>query len=201
MSRATGEVTCFHGMKKDRLFTSARLGGLAGLLALSLTVTSCYPPQPHQVPFVESDFLRSSSRGSGAVVGQCYIEMTNHTIKFANDTVCLVPVNAYTEEMTERMYPHKGNMEAADPRYHRYVRKVEPDTQGRFAFYGLPAGEYYVTTAVSWKDHVENSDANGQTYTYNVITEWTMWKQITVRDGQTLQVNHFNDGQEWVSQE
>jgi hypothetical protein len=58
--------------------------------------------------------------------------------------VTLLPVTAYTKEMIDRELGDGVTLVPSDPRLKKYLRIVNTDDQGHFAFRGVPAGEYFV---------------------------------------------------------
>ena len=54
----------------------------------------------------------------------------------------------YTKEMVSRILGDGENLAASDPRFKKYIHRVNADHQGRFVFNQLPAGadgvQYYL---------------------------------------------------------
>jgi hypothetical protein len=165
-------------------------------LIVCLLLSSCEgPPQPHQVVFDEAAFAGTQAPGNGSVVGQGWIEMKDHRLRYVQNTsMDLVPVTAYSTEIIERYFLNDVKLTKADPRYAKYVRRVSTDATGHFSFHSVPPGEYYLATSVDWKDSDTDVDSDGV-----VSTIWTQYIQpicarVTLKSGQTQRVTEWSCG-------
>ena len=77
------------------------------------------------------------------------------------DTIELMPVNPYTDEVVRQVYEGGQSLQPPDARFAKYLRETHPDDQGNFAFRQLPPGEYYVGCNISVSYDTSYSDANG----------------------------------------
>jgi hypothetical protein len=165
--------------------------------AVACWLVSCEVPQPRHAVFNEAVFSKTSGSGTGVVMGQAYAEMKSGLIRYTqNDTVDLVPVNAYTTEIMERRFAHGVKLSPPDPRFNRYVRVANTDSLGHFAFRGVPPGEYYVGTTVDWSDWNWGYDAEGAPYKITIQYHGPIYQRISVSNGQTVRVTNWINGKE-----
>lgn len=160
-----------------------------GVLSLLLAaLAGCAPsaPQPGYVirtPFDESHFAWASARGGGTVLGQAFMRTRGGEVKLAaGNPVYLLPANDYTREMqwaaATGTYAGWANR---DPRMDAYRREVTADAQGRFAFRGLPAGAYIVSTWVFWQLPTRRG-------TLASMSGGVLERLIEVREGETVEL-------------
>jgi hypothetical protein len=161
------------------------------LLAATLTVSSCNegPLVQRRVPFNEAEFKWALGHGDGAVDGQAYIELKDHSVWYGKKTLVVIfPVNNYTTEFMTRRYEKGENLALADDRLDQYLTKVDADSQGRFWVNHLPPGEYYVGSTVDFNYYYYNDDGSKNwVYKYQYI-----YAQISVKNGYTTHVTHWN---------
>jgi hypothetical protein len=148
--------------------------------------SSCLLPMlvrvPRHVPFNESEFAGYGSPGTGSVSGQLVVNIDGTVCIGNGDTITLVPVTSYTQEMVDRELGQGALLTAADPRLKRYVKKTTGDSHGNFAFQQVPAGRYFVAGLAGYND-ISNED--------NFVYQWGC-ERITVGQGQNvrIQVTH-----------
>jgi hypothetical protein len=160
-------------------------------------LVSCEAPQSRRAVFNEADFLKTSGSGTGMVVGQASAEMKSGLMRYAqNDTVDLVPVNAYTTEIMERRFAKGQRLTPSDPRFNRYVRVANTDALGHFAFRGVPAGEYYVGTTVDWSDWNWGYNPDGSPYKITIQYHAPIYQRISLSNGQTVRVTNWISGKQ-----
>jgi hypothetical protein len=113
-----------------------------------------------KVMFSEDEFLPYAEKGNASIAGDAFLKAPEGYIqRGAGNTILLLPVNAYTSEWFNHVRHYKGGnyLPQADPRYSKYERQTIADSDGRFEFLNLPAGQYYVATQftegqfVTWK--------------------------------------------------
>ena len=113
------------------------------------TIVSTFNPQ-------EAEFI--NKQGSGSISGQAFLRRNDGIVVYAaGSDVVLIPRTAYATERMNALY--RGgkfnnmvpNPTTTDPRYVEMIRKTRADGEGRFRFDNLAAGQYYITTTVSWR--------------------------------------------------
>ena len=124
-------------------------------LLLSVTLTGCTGlPQGKVAPrmaFPESEYVVLAKTGIATVKGQAFLKTRAGDVKTAaGNEVFLNPVTSYSLEWYEA-YRSNRRIEERDPRLDEYVRSQLADGNGRFSFKNVPAGEYFLTTNVTWE--------------------------------------------------
>ncbi len=168
---------------------------LIPVFAVALFLCSC--AQQRTVPFEEASFVPYAGSGSGTVTGTAFLRIANENTRTAGDcksVVKLMPANAYTDEIVVKHYQTNMKIEPADPRFRKYVRRTDPDAAGRFAFYHVPPGVYYVSCDIAWTVPSTYTDSNGAILaTSDPMTHW-IYKKISVQNGSTVQVENWENG-------
>jgi len=162
--------------------------------AAAIILSSCGLPQPRQVAFDESAFVRYGGSGSGSITGNATGAVWDET-KTADhqDTVKLMPVTPYTDEIVQRVYANWERLEKSDPRLKKYVRKTHPDDKGHFEFHNLPAGDYYVSCSISGYFPSSSTDAAGNSVdTSDTENRW-VYQRVSVGSGQTVNVSQWKE--------
>jgi hypothetical protein len=169
------------------------------MLVFAVALSLCACAQQRTVPFEEAAFVPYARSGSGTVTGTAFLEITKGNTITAGDSksvVKLLPANAYTDELVAKHYVTNMRIEPPDPRYRKYVRRTNPDPAGRFAFYHVPPGVYYVSCDLVWSTPSTYTDSNGAiSASSDVITHW-IYKKISVKSGRTVQVEDW--GNQWL---
>jgi hypothetical protein len=150
------------------------------------------PPVQHRVPFNETDFAFARGTGTASVSGWICVDFTDRTTTPGSHIyVDLMPKTPYTAEIVNRKFIGRENLVPTGPRLDKYTRSTMTDGNGHFAFYHVPAGEYYINGVVDWKDTGEILDPD--TNVPETATGWWTnhkwaWQHIKVADGQALRV-------------
>lgn len=102
--------------------------------------------------FPEGEYLALPKTGTATVRGQAFLKTRGGDVKTAaGNRVLLNPVTSYSLEWYVRAYIQNQRIESPDPRIAAYVPIEIADGSGRFVFKNVPAGEYFVTTEVTWE--------------------------------------------------
>jgi len=105
-----------------------------------------------RIPFPEAEYLALPKTGTSTVKGQAFLKTRGGDVKTAaGSQVFLNPLTSYSIQWYESSYLPNRPIENYDPRLDAYMRIQQADGSGRFAFKNVPAGEYFVTTAVTWE--------------------------------------------------
>ena len=169
---------------------------LPAIIAAALFLGSCAPEQPRQVAFNEVAFAGYGGSGSGQVTGRAAAFSGGSAEKLAIFTnVNLMPVNAYTTEIVQRLYVKHENLQDPDPRFQKYVRQVESDGAGNFVFRNVPPGNYYASCDVTYSYPSYNTDSNGNQVETELYYDQWIYAKIRVRSGQTAIVESWEQGQ------
>lgn len=102
-----------------------------------------------RIEFPESEYYRLARTGKGTVKGTIYVkDYYDRRVLGASTRLYLNPVTSYSEQWYEESYLGGYQMQEADPRLFNYLKFTASDKDGRFAFYGVPSGSYYLIGTV-----------------------------------------------------
>ena len=102
-----------------------------------------------RVTFPVSEYRRLSRSGKGTVKGSIYVkDAYDKRVVGAGTRLYLNPVTSYSKQWYKESYIGGYKMEKADNRLFNYLRFTASNTQGEFAFYGVPTGSYYLIGTV-----------------------------------------------------
>ncbi len=103
-----------------------------------------------RIPFPQQEYSRLARSGSATVSGTVYvIAPSGEKVVGKQTRLYLNPVTSYSRQWYEQSYLGGHKMDKADPRLYNYLRFTTSDNQGRFSFYGVPPGRYYLIGVVS----------------------------------------------------
>ena len=131
---------------------------LAGCAFFSAAPTVPPPASPNAdyviaTPFVEADFAPYGGSGNASIMGRAFmVRRDGEVVPAAGQQVVLVPWNAYTREIRAAAEAGYQGLANRDARYSRYRRTTTADGDGRFAFSGLPGGDWSLMTSVFWQE-------------------------------------------------
>ena len=152
------------------------------LIGATLLLGGCAsspPPQPRLAVFAEAEYAPYVGKGTSAIEGEAFMKtMAGDVKKGAGCKVSLNPVTAYSTEWYERIVLAGQTLEAPDPRAFTYRREAVADSEGRFRFEQIPAGEYYVACMIIWHYF--------QPYQGQVPTGGYTHAKVKVEPGQTV---------------
>jgi hypothetical protein len=102
-----------------------------------------------RVAFPTSEYYRLARTGKGTIQGSIFVNDTYGKKIAGNGTrLYLNPVTSYSNQWYSASYIGGAKMEKADSRLFNYLRFTASDTNGKFAFYGVPSGSYYLIGTV-----------------------------------------------------
>jgi hypothetical protein len=102
-----------------------------------------------RIEFPISEYNRLARTGKGTVKGTIYVkDYYDKRVLGATTRLYLNPITSYSEQWYEESYLGGFKMQAADPRLFNYLKFTASDKNGRFAFYGVPSGSYYLIGTV-----------------------------------------------------
>ena len=121
-------------------------------LAVATLVTGC-ATQPYviQNPFDANEAAWSQQSGNALVKGQAFLKTRGGDVKTcAGNPVTIVPKTRRSTEMQAAFERGVNNFANAEVRP-GFGHTTRCDAQGNFTFANLPAGDWYVRTAVVWE--------------------------------------------------
>ena len=102
-----------------------------------------------RIEFPASEYYRLGRTGKGTVKGTIYVkDYYDKRVLGASTRLYLNPITSYSEQWYEESYLGGYKMQAADPRLFNYLKFTASDNNGKFAFYGVPSGSYYLIGTV-----------------------------------------------------
>jgi hypothetical protein len=102
-----------------------------------------------RIPFPVEEYRRLPRSGSSTIQGNISVDDASGRKIYGRQTrLYLNPVTSYSRQWYEESYINGQKMAKADPRLFNYLKFTTSDKNGHFAFYGVPAGRYYVIGVV-----------------------------------------------------
>lgn len=125
------------------------------MLVAAGLLTACIQPPPPYVAKTspsESDLQSFSRPGTGKIEANALIrQQGGGVVNCAGSVAELLPSTAYSDEVATAMM-NGYRIESAEYNTFKgkYLRQTTCDSQGNFSFEKLPAGTYWISTAVMW---------------------------------------------------
>ncbi len=106
-----------------------------------------------RIAFPTDEYYRLARTGKGTVEGTIYVNGTyDNRVPGANTRLYLNPVTSYSKQWYHESYLGGYKMQKADGRLFNYLKFTAADSNGKFAFYGVPSGSYYLIGTVKCGD-------------------------------------------------
>ena len=114
-----------------------------------LITEDMYEEKIERIAFPEDEYARLPRRGKGTIKGAIYIsDAYGKRVMGAGTRLYLNPITSYSEQWYDESYLGGRKMEQADARLFNYLRFTASNSKGKFAFYGVPSGNYYLIGTV-----------------------------------------------------
>lgn len=126
---------------------------LIGLCVMVVLLGGCALNKPVErtSAFNEAEYAPYAGTGTSSITGQAFAKTMGGDVKFAaGNPISLNPVTTYSTEFYNTLVIQQKAITAPDTRAAQYNRSTVADGNGNFEFHNLPAGEYYVTTVLTW---------------------------------------------------
>ncbi len=102
-----------------------------------------------RIAFPTSEYYRLARTGKGTVKGAIYVQdVYGKRIMGTGTRLYLNPATSYSDQWYRESYIGGKKMEKADSRLFNYLRFTASNSDGKFAFYGVPSGSYYLIGTV-----------------------------------------------------
>jgi hypothetical protein len=102
-----------------------------------------------RVAFPAAEYSRLARKGRGTVRGVIYLDNGYGAKVYGKNTrLYLNPVTSYSRQWYNESYIKGYKLSKADARLYNYLKFTTSDGAGKFAFYGIPSGSYYVIGSV-----------------------------------------------------
>tara|TARA_R110002167_G_scaffold243977_3_gene449644 strand:- start:51493 stop:52032 length:540 start_codon:yes stop_codon:yes gene_type:complete len=139
-----------------------------------LFVAGCTPVQRShyqttsmpRVDWPVDEYTKIASRtGQNHVSGQCFLKTRGGDVKTcAGNKVMLNPISSYSTQFVKAVikqnYGVGVELGLVDNRIYNYLVEVIADGDGRFSFYNVPDGDYYIYSTVTWEAGTGYNGAN-----------------------------------------
>jgi len=98
-----------------------------------------------RIPFPEEEYRGLAKSGNGTIKGSIYVSDAYGKKIYGKQTrLYLNPVTSYSRQWYQESYIGGYKMAKADKRLFNYLKFTPSNAEGKFAFYGVPSGTYYV---------------------------------------------------------
>lgn len=102
-----------------------------------------------RITFPIEEYKHLASNGKGTVKGLIYLKDAYGRAIFGKSTrLYLNPITSYSKQWYNESYIGGYKMQKADDRLFNYLKFTASNDEGRFAFYGVPTGKYYLIGTV-----------------------------------------------------
>lgn len=102
-----------------------------------------------RIAFPLSEYYALAQTGKGTIEGSIYLTDSYGNQIVGGDTrLYLNPVTSYSYQWYKQGYLSGRKMESADAKLFNYLKFTSSNYEGRFAFYGVPQGRYYLIGTV-----------------------------------------------------
>ena len=102
-----------------------------------------------RIVFPTSEYYSLPRTGRGTIKGTIYISDSYGSRVLGSGTrLYLNPITSYSKQWYVESYLGGNRMQKADSRLFNYLKFTAADSKGRFAFYGVPNGSYYLIGTV-----------------------------------------------------
>ncbi len=102
-----------------------------------------------RIAFPNSEYQSLVRTGKGTINGYIFVEDAyGKKIYGKNTKLYLNPITSYSKQWYQDSYIKGNKMSKADPKLFNYVKFTASGDDGRFAFYGVASGGYYLTGTV-----------------------------------------------------
>lgn len=101
-----------------------------------------------RIAFPADEYARLKASGSSTVKGVIAVTYNGHQILGKETRLYLNPVTSYSRQWYRESYLGGHKMGKSDPKLFNYIKFTSSNVNGQFAFYGVPAGSYYVVGTI-----------------------------------------------------
>lgn len=132
-----------------------------------------------RVVFPTREYSQLAKTGNGTVKGSIYLSDAYGKKIYGKQTrLYLNPVTSYSKQWYQESYIGGYKMKKADKRLFNYLKFTASNGQGKFAFYGVPSGSYYVIGVVKC----------GKACGYDTPRNIRVAQEVSVTESQTATV-------------
>ncbi len=125
------------------------LDDMNGTESETMITEDTYTEKMARIAFPVSEYNHLARSGKGTVKGSIYVkDAYGQKIFGAGTRLYLNPITSYSKQWYDESYLGGHKMEKADSRLFNYLRFTAANSDGVFAFYGVPSGSYYLIGTV-----------------------------------------------------
>jgi hypothetical protein len=130
-----------------------------------------------RIDFPTEEYRYVKKRGRSTVSGTIYLENSHTTAKVTGNKIklWLNPVTSYSRQWYEESYLGGYKLSKTDKRLYNYLKFTYSDSSGKFNFFGVPAGDYYLTGSISCSEECG----------FNQIKSIRLVREVSVGSGVT----------------
>ena len=131
--------------------------------------------------FQQEEYAAYLARGTSMLSGEAFVVTPGGEVRYGSGvTIRLIPATAYGKEFLDldliREEPYTNP--PLDERIYSAVRSTQADSKGHFSFSRIPAGNYFLYTAIYWEVPSRGPGS------YSSRTGGRIWKSIAVANGE-----------------
>ncbi|PTB87868.1 hypothetical protein C9925_01185 [cyanobacterium G8-9] len=102
-----------------------------------------------RIEFPTSEYYSLARTGRGTIKGTIYItDNYGGRVLGSGTRLYLNPITSYSKQWYVESYLGGNRMQKADSRLFNYLKFTAADSKGKFSFYGVPSGSYYLIGTV-----------------------------------------------------
>lgn len=107
-----------------------------------------------RIDFPVGEYKYVKKRGRSTVSGKIYLKNSHTSLKINGQKtkLWLNPVTSYSRQWYQESYLGGYKLSKTDKRLYNYLKFTYSDRSGNFNFFGVPAGDYYLTGTISCAD-------------------------------------------------
>lgn len=133
---------------------------MRAIALIAIMISACAsagPPVAPQSQFNEAEYAPFKVDGTATISGQAFLKTQGGEVRHAaGNLIFLLPSTAYTRDWVNLQVNNsatewKKKIAEMDQRIAPYVRRVIGDSEGRFVFENVPAGNYIVYSDIHWR--------------------------------------------------
>ncbi len=120
------------------------------VVMVAMIIISCARTYDRQAEYIPEEYAPYAGEGTARICGQAYLTLDGTKQHVASgDRVLLAPVTSYTDEAFMVKVLRGRKMVDPDPEAMKFEKHTRTDSEGRFCFTKLPAGEYYIVADIA----------------------------------------------------
>lgn len=104
-----------------------------------------------RMPFPVDEYKYVRKRGRSTISGTIYLENSNTSLQVKGKKIklWLNPVTSYSRQWYQESYLGGYKLSKTDKRLYNYLKFTYSNNDGKFSFFGVPSGDYYLTGSIA----------------------------------------------------